>query len=127
MPFAISHRDLEAVRDAQDCDSLKEFSQKVVEKLGFDWFMYGVMRKEEFISPQPLAFFLGTYDPEYMNIFEERQWYRIDPPSLHMLASDLPYVWRKADFDTPERQEILEPRRATASGRGLRFPWGRPA
>lgn len=124
MPFAISPRDLEAVRDAQNFDSLKELAQKIIEKLGFDWFMYVMMRKEESISSQPLAFFLGTYDPEYMKIFEERQWYRIDPPSLKMLASDLPHVWRNSDFDTPESQELFE----TASRYGVRagavFPLG---
>lgn len=124
MPFAISPRDLEAVRDAQNFDSLKEYAQKVVEKLGFDWFMYGMMRKEESISPQPLAFFLGTYDPEYMNIFEQRQWYRVDPPSLRMLASDLPYVWRHSDFDTPESQEILETSSRYGVRAGATFPVG---
>lgn len=124
MPFAISPRDLEAVRDAQNFDSLKELSQKVVEKLGFDWFMYGMMRKEEFISQQPLAFFLGTYDPEYVKLFSERQWYRIDPPSVRMLASDLPQVWRRSDFDTPESQEILEVSARYGVRAGATFPVG---
>lgn len=124
MTFPIPPQDLEAVRDAQNFDSLKELAQKVIEKLGFDWFLYVMMRKEESISAEPITLFLGTYDPEYINIFKERQWYRIDPPSLRMLASDLPHVWRSSDFTTPESQEILE----TAARYGVRagaiFPLG---
>lgn len=124
MPFAVSHQDLAAVRDAQDFDSLKEFAQKAIEKLGFEWFMFVMMRKEESISQDPDPVFVGTYDPEYMKIFKEKQWYRIDPPTLKMQTSDLPHVWRNSDFDSPQGREILE----TSSRYGIRagavFPVG---
>lgn len=128
MSVRISPKALEAVRDAQDFDSLKELAQKVVERLGFDGFMYATILGEDLLSSEPRAFsesrafFLGTYDPDYMKAYELQQWVRIDPAAQQMLKTHLPFVWRNADFNTPDARLVIETANAYGVGAGAVFP-----
>jgi len=122
MPFLISPHDLEAVKDAHDLDSLKERTQKVVELLGFEGFMYVMVWREDALANDPKTVFLGTYDPDYMKVYQERQWFRIDPASLHVLRHHLPLAWTKADFASPEARPVLEAALQHGVGAGAIFP-----
>lgn len=114
--------DLHAVVDSPDFDSLKERTQKVVEQLGFDGFMYVMVPREDAMAAAPRAFFMGTYDPDYLRLYEAQQWFRADPAAQRMLHTDLPHVWRSADFDTPQARPVLAAARRYGVGAGAIFP-----
>lgn len=122
MSVCIHPDDLDAVRDASDFDALKERTQNLVERLGYDGFMYVMARQENTLESEPRAFFLGTYDPDYMKLYADRQWFRCDPASQRMLQSDLPHVWRNADFDTAEARPMFQAARRHGIGAGAIFP-----
>ena len=122
MPFPISHQDLETVRDAPDLDGLKEQTQKVVEQLGFEGFMYIMIWRDDVLSDNPKTVLLGTYDPDHMETYQQRQWFRVDPASQHILKHHLPLAWKKADFSTPESQPVLASAMRHGVGAGAIFP-----
>lgn len=122
MPFLISPHDLEAVKDAHDLDTLKERTQRIVEQLGFEGFMYIMLWREDTLADDPKTVFLGTYDPEHMKTYQENQWLRIDPASQHILKHHLPLAWRKADFASPESRTVLDAALRHGVGAGAIFP-----
>lgn len=122
MTLSISPRCLEAVRDARDFDSLKEYAQTVVEELGFEGFMYVMVWREDVLVADPKTFVLGTYDPGYMTMYQENQWFRADPAASYILRDHLPMVWRRADFASPEAARIFAAANRYGLGTGAIFP-----
>lgn len=122
MSLSISPSRLEAIRDASDFDSLKEYTQGIVEELGFEGFMYVMAWREDALAAEPKTFFFGTYDPDYMQMYRDKQWYRVDPASLYVLHNQLPLVWRKADFATPEAAPVFAAANRHGLGTGAIFP-----
>lgn len=118
----VSPHDLEAVRDASDCDELKENTQKVVEQLGFEGFMYLLIWREDALAIAPQATFLGTYDPTYMKAYQDAQWFRDDPTSKHVLKHSTPIVWKKSDFASPIAAPIFQSAQKHGLGAGAVFP-----
>lgn len=92
-----------------------DFLAKEIQKLGFDYYAYGVCITENITKPEFI--FRNNYPAAWQRHYEEHGYYMKDPTVKHGLSSNLPIIWSEAIFKD-ERQLWEEAREY-----GLKSGW----
>jgi len=94
----LAPEDYRAILDADSLDCLRQRTQSLVRRLGFDHFMIGV----RIIPPQAPdtahVALCGTYPEAWMTYYQRNALERIDPTVQHSLGTNRPMVWSNAAF-----------------------------
>ena len=85
---------------ARDEAELKHAAQLVAEKLGYDYFCYGLSyRRKDTGGPQNFVF--SSYPQPWLDRYFECSYINIDPATLQCFSSTLPAIWTHKYFGAP--------------------------
>jgi LuxR family quorum-sensing transcriptional regulator LasR len=103
-------------------DELRDRIQVIVKQLGFDGFLYLTLLGKAEPGVDPETFVLSSYHPDFVQQYQSRHCYRMDPAANYIRQYQLPTPWGLHDFTGPQAEAMY--RTATKYGvcSGATFP-----
>lgn len=113
----------EDLLNAKSQDDLLVKTQRVVEYIGYETFVYyfskGVKAKEKV---EPEAFFFGTMPERWYQQYANQKYESIDPAFQHCVKSSVPIVWTHELFTAPKVIDMHHDSVALGVSGGASFP-----
>jgi DNA-binding CsgD family transcriptional regulator len=95
---AISHTLYQDVLTAGSFEELSKHIRAVVQRLGFDGFLYLTVLGKPEPGTDPETFILSDYDPAFVRHYQEHRCYRFDPAAIHIRQHQYPTPWGRHSF-----------------------------
>lgn len=129
--FLMSHHptpeDYRTLLSADSLGSLREHTQSLVRRMGFDHFMIGVRITPPQAPDTAHVALCGTYPEAWMAYYQRNALERIDPTVRHSLSTSRPMIWSNAAFrQTPAVAAFYEEARLHGVSAGCTCPASLP-
>lgn len=90
---------------ARDERALHLAAKQVIEKLGFDKYLYALAYRHP-DDGRPEYYVLGNYPQAWLDRYIEKSYLLIDPSIPHCQRNTTPLIWTNRLFDAPEAAEM---------------------